>query len=65
MGRTKQDSHTFFFFFFSPSLHPSLPLKEEDAKHLSWTDMAVTIKTELLHRSGLDLINERSGDSGQ
>lgn len=63
MERTKQDSHTFSFFFF-PSLHLSLPQKEEDAKHLSWTDMAVTMERELLHGSGPDLINETSGGCG-
>lgn len=60
-GKDETGLSYLLLFFFFPSLHLSLPQKEEDAKHLSWTDMAVTMERELLHGSGPDLINETSG----
>lgn len=52
MERKEEDSHTFFF----PSLHPSLPLKEGNEKHLSWIGVAVTVESEAESKSDLDQI---------
>lgn len=41
---------------FFPSLHPSLPLKEGNEKHLSWTGVAVTVESEVESESDLDQI---------
>lgn len=41
---------------FFPSLHPSLPLKEGNDKHLSWTGVAVTVESEVESESDLDQI---------
>lgn len=51
MERKEEDSHTFF-----PSLYPSLPLKEGNEKHLSWTGVAVTVESEVESESDLDQI---------